>query len=209
MKILIADDHTLVRDGLKRILTAEFRGATFGDAGDTQQAIGAALGQTWDLVILDVNMPGRNGMEVLKEIKAQKPRMPVLILSMYPERQYGARALRAGAAGYLTKASAPVELVAAVKKALAGQRYVGAALAEQLASDLAAPDGRPLHERLSDRELEVFRLIACGKSVKEIASELFLSDNTVSTYRTRSLGKMNMSSNVDLIRYAFEQKLVE
>jgi DNA-binding NarL/FixJ family response regulator len=209
MKILIADDHLLVRDGIKRILAAEIPGATFGEAGDTCQAIETALKHNWSLVILDIDMPGRNGMEVLKEIKAQKPAIPVLMLSMYPERQYAMRALRAGAAGYLTKASAPAELICAIKKILDGGRYVSPALAELLAGDLAAPQARPAHEYLSDRELQVLRLIATGKSLKEIAAELFLSENTVGTYRSRALEKMKMSSNTEFIRYAIQTGIVK
>ena len=209
MRILLADDHAMVRNGLQLILAAAFKEAKFGEAEDCQQALAAAIEHHWDLVILDVSMPGRGGLDVLKELKAQRPKTPVLVLSMHAERQFAVRALRAGAAGYLTKASAGAELLKAVEHILAGGRYVSAGLAEQLASELAPIGGGLLHERLSAREFEILRLIASGKTVKEIAVELALSGNTISTYRARILEKMKLRTNAELTHYAISNKLVE
>ena len=209
MRILLADDHAMVRNGLQLILAVAFKEAKFGEAEDCQQALAAAIEHHWDLVILDVSMPGRGGLDVLKELKAQRPKTPVLVLSMHAERQFAVRALRAGAAGYLTKASAGAELLKAVEHILAGGRYVSAVLAEQLASELAPIGGGLLHERLSAREFEILRLIASGKTVKEIAVELALSGNTISTYRARVLEKMKLRTNAELTHYAISNKLVE
>ena len=209
MRILLADDHAMVRNGLQLILAAAFKEAKFGEAEDCQQALASAVEHHWDLVILDVSMPGRGGLDVLKELKAQRPKTPVLVLSMHTERQFAVRALRAGAAGYLTKASAGAELLKAVEHILAGGCYVSAVLAEQLASELAPIGGGLLHERLSAREFEILRLIASGKTVKEIAVELALSGNTISTYRARILEKMKLRTNAELTHYAISNKLVE
>jgi two-component system invasion response regulator UvrY len=209
MKILIADDHAVMRHGLRLILADAFEHVDVGEAEDCQQALEAALEQQWDLVILDISMPGRNGLDVLKALKTQRPALPVLVLSMHPEQQYAVRAFRSGAAGYLTKASAGAELVKAVERILAGGRYVSAALAEQLASELGQTGGGMLHERLSDREFEILRQIASGRTVKEIAAELVLSVNTISTYRTRILEKMRMHTSAELTHYAIANKLVE
>jgi two-component system invasion response regulator UvrY len=208
-RILIADDHAVMRNGLQLILTGAFKGAKFGDAENCQQALETALAHQWDLIILDISMPGRGGLDVLKELRAQCPKTPVLVLSMHAERQFAVRAFRAGAAGYLTKASATVELIKAVEHILAGGRYVSAVLAEQMASELGRTGGGLLHERLSDREFEILRLIASGKTVKEIAAELVLSGNTISTYRTRILEKMKMRTNAELTHYAISNTLVE
>ncbi len=208
MKILIADDHAVVRNGLRLILKESYKEAVFGEAGDSSQALEAALSDTWDLIILDVSMPGRGGLDVLKEIRAQRPAVPVLILSMYTERQFAVRAFRVGASGYLTKASAGGELLSAVKRLLGGGRYVSSALAELLVSELGSESVGMSHERLSDREFEILRRIASGKTVKEIADELFLSVNTVSTYRTRVLEKMSMRTNAELTHYAISNELV-
>jgi DNA-binding NarL/FixJ family response regulator len=209
MKILIADDHAMLRSGLKLMLVEAFKDVKFGEAENCQQALNAALNNPWDLIILDISMPGRGGLDVLKEIHAQLPKIPVLMLSMYEERQFAIRAFRAGACGYLTKASAGTELVRAVEHILAGGRYVSTVLAEQLASVLGSPGGGLLHERLSDREFEIMRLIASGKTVKEMAGELSLSGNTISTYRARILEKMNMRTNAELTHYAISNRLVE
>jgi len=209
MRILLADDHAMVRNGLQLILAAAFKEAKFGEAADCQQALAAAIEHHWDLVILDVSMPGRGGLDVLKELKAQRPKTPVLVLSMHAERQFAVRALRAGAAGYLTKASAGAELLKAVERILAGGRYVSAMLAEQLAAELGHAGGGLLHERLSAREFEILRLIASGKTVKEIAVELALSGNTISTYRARILEKMKMRTNAELTHYAISNQLVD
>jgi DNA-binding NarL/FixJ family response regulator len=209
MRILLADDHAILRNGLKLILAGAFKKAEFGEAEDCRQAIEVALAQPWDLVILDISMPGRGGLDVLKELHAQRPKTPVLILSMYVERQFAVRAFRSGASGYLTKASASAELLKAVERILAGGRYVSTALAEQLASELGGTGAGVLHERLSDREFEILRLIATGKTVKEIADELSLSGNTISTYRARILEKMKMRTNAELTHYAISNTLVE
>lgn len=209
MRILLADDHAVLRSGLKLMLAEAFPNVVFGEAEDSRQALEAALSQLWDLIILDLSMPGRGGLDVLKELHAQCPKTPVLVLSMFSERQFAVRAFRSGASGYLTKASAGSELHKAVERVLAGGRYVSAVLAEQLASELGTIGTGVLHERLSDREFEILRLIASGKTVKEIADELSLSGNTISTYRTRILEKMKMRTNAELTHYAISNKLIE
>lgn len=208
MRILIADDHAVLRQGLMLILAKAFKHAEFGEAADSRQTIEAVLKQHWDLVILDLSMPGRNGLEVLKELKTQRPALPVLVLSMHAEEQYAVRAFRAGAAGYLTKAHASVELVKAAEHILAGGRYVSATLGEKLAAALGGPGHAMLHETLSDRELEILRLIGAGRTVKEIAAELTLSSNTISTYRARLLEKMKMRTSAELMHYAISNGLV-
>lgn len=208
MKILLADDHAMVRSGIKLLLLEAFNEVTFGEAENCQQALQLALSQPWNLVILDVSMPGRGGLDVLKELHAQHPLIPVLMLSMYEERQFAVRAFRAGASGYLTKASAGTELIKAVERILVGGRYVSTALAEQLASVLGGSSGL-LHERLSDREFEILRIFASGKTVKEAAADLSLSVNTISTYRARILEKMGMHTNAELTHYAISNKLIE
>jgi len=209
MRILIADDHALVRQGLQLILAGALKQAEFGETADSRQTLEAVLKHPWDLVILDLSMPGRNGLEALKGIKIQRPTLPVLVLSMHPERQFAERAFRAGAAGYLTKASAGAELLRAVERILAGGRYVSATLGEQLASELSESGHGMLHEGLSDREFEILRLIASGRAVKEIAAELVLSVNTISTYRARILEKMKLQTTAELTHYAISNGLVE
>ena len=209
MRILIADDHAVVRQGLKQILAGAFKRASFGEAANSQQALERVWKETWDIVILDLTMPGRSGLEVLQEIKQAHPKLPVLILSMHPEDQFAVRLLKAGASGYMTKESAPDELVGAVKKAIAGGRYISAALGEKMASLLVHDVQVAPHENLSDREFLILRLIGSGKSVSIIAAELSLSVKTVSTYRTRLLEKMSMSNNAQLLHYAFQNNLVE
>jgi len=209
MRILIADDHAVVRQGLKQILATAFKRASFGEAANAQQALDHVQKQYWDVVILDLTMPGRSGLEVLKEIKQARPTLPVLILSMHPEDQFAVRLLKAGAAGYMTKESAPEELVGAVRKAVAGGRYVSPALAEKMASLLANDVQVAPHERLSDREFLILRQIASGKAVSVIARELSLSVKTVSTYRARLLEKMGLLNNAQLVHYAFHNNLVE
>ena len=208
-RILIADDHAVVRRGLREILEGEFKEAKFGEAQTAPEALAQVLKNDWDIVVLDITMPGGSGLQVLKDIKNARPKLPVLMLSMHPEDQYAVRTLKAGAAGYLTKETAPEELVSAVKMALAGQKYVSKSLAEGLAFRLANDYEGPLHEELSDREHQVMVMLASGKAVSEIAEELSLSVKTVSTYRSRILGKMKMKTNADLTRYAMENKLVE
>jgi len=204
----LADDHAVVRHGLKQILTDAFKRATYGEARNAQQALDLIWKQEWDVVVLDITMPGRSGLEVLREIKQCKPRLPVLVLSMHPENQFAVRVLKCGASGYMTKESAPDELVGAVKKVLAGGRYVSDALAENLAAGLSASQKAP-QEMLSDREFQVLRLIASGKMVTNIARELSLSVKTISTYRSRILEKMGMKNNAELMHYAIQHRLVE
>jgi len=209
MKILITDDHAVVRQGLKQILAAEFKRAEFGEAANAREAIAAVWDKTWDVVILDITMPGRSGFEVLKEIKKSRPQLPVLILSMHPEDQFAVRILKAGASGYMTKESAPDELVTAVRKLLAGGRYISPALAETMASYLSIDTRKLPHEHLSDREFMVLRLIASGKPVGAIARDLDLSVKTISTYRARILEKMGLANNAELTHYAIHNQLVE
>ncbi len=209
MRILIADDHAVVRQGLKQILAAEFKNAVFGEANNGQEAMDLAWKEKWDVLVLDITMPGRSGLDVLKAIKKTRPRLPVLMLSMHPEDQFAVRMLKIGAAGYMTKESAPADLVGAVKKVVSGGRYVSPALAEKMAAYLALDVQTLPHERLSDREFLVLRLIASGKTVTAIAGELSLSVKTVSTYRTRILNKTGMANSAELTHYAIQNQLVE
>lgn len=208
MRILIADDHAVVRQGIKQILADEFKKAVFGEARTAQEALTKIWKEKWDVVILDITMPGRSGLEVLKELKKLRPKLPVLVLSMHPEDQFAVRVLKAGASGYMTKESAPEELVGAIKKVLAGGKHISAALAEIMATYLTVDDQKPAHEQLSNREFQVLRLIASGKTVSQIAKEISLSVRTVSTYRTRILEKMALKSNAELTHYAFQNQLV-
>jgi DNA-binding NarL/FixJ family response regulator len=209
MRILLADDHAVVRRGLKQILAESFKRATFGEAATSNQALEEVWSAPWDVVILDLTMPGRSGLEVLKEIKRARPKLPVLMLSVHPEDQFAVRLLKAGASGYMTKETAPDELVGAVNKVVAGGRYVSAALAEKLASLIVHDPSSAPHERLSDREFLILRMIASGKTVGAIARDLSLSVKTVSTYRARLLEKMCMSNNSELVHYAFQNQLVD
>lgn len=208
MRILIADDHAVVRSGIKQILVEAFKRASFGEASNGQEALERVWHEHWDIVVLDVTMPGRNGLEVLKEIKQAKPTLPVVMLSMHPEDQFAVRLLKAGASGYMNKESAPAELVGAVRKAIAGGRYVSPALAEKMTEFIGTDVQTLPHERLSDREFLVLRLIASGKPVSTIARELNLSEKTVSTYRARLLQKMGLQNNAELVHYAFQNQLV-
>jgi DNA-binding NarL/FixJ family response regulator len=198
-----------MRRGLKLILEEEFPNMVFGEASNGQQALDLAWKQDWDIVVLDITMPGRNGLDVLKELKQIRPHIPVLVLSMHSEDQFAVRVLKAGASGYMTKENVPEELVKAIKKVLVGGKYVSAALAEKLAFRLETNYEQPLHEKLSDREYQVLCLIASGKTVKQIAAELSLSIKTISTYRSRILEKLNMKTNAELTHYALRLKLVE
>lgn len=209
IRILIADDHAILRRGLKEILVRELEGAVCGEANDATEVLARIQDGDWDLAILDITMPGRSGLDVLRDLKAARPKLPVLVLSMYPEDQYAKRILRAGASGYMNKESAPEELIKAVRKVLGGGRYVSAALAEKLASDLSADTGRPIEEALSDREFEVLRMIAAGKTVSQIAEDLHLGVTTVSTYRARILEKMNMATTAELMHYALYNHLID
>ena len=209
LKILVVDDHAIVRDGLKQAVADKFPQATCADARNGREAL-EQLGQSqWDVMLLDITMPGQSGLEVLKQVKVLQPDLKVLVLTMHPEDQYAVRVLKAGAAGYITKESASEELIKAICKVLDGGRYVSHTLAESLAGALNAPAEKAPHELLSDRELQVLVLLASGKSAKEISFDLSLSIKTVSTYRARLLEKMHMDSNADLMRYAFKERLVE
>jgi DNA-binding NarL/FixJ family response regulator len=207
IRILIADDHTIIREGLKQILSDTPDITVVDEAVNGQEVLEKIEKKDFDMLLLDISMPGRDGIEILKELKRQGHELPVLILSMYSEEQYAVRALRAGAFGYLSKESAPEELIGAIRKVSQGRKYVTSTLAEKMAVDLDADAKRPLHERLSDRELQVMRLIALGKSVKEIADDLSLSVKTISTYRARILEKLHLKNNLDVIRYAIENRL--
>lgn len=209
MKILLADDHEVVRRGLKQMLAEEFGNVAFGEAGTTAEALERIRQEPWDLIVLDINMPGRSGLEVLAELSVRRIKSRVLVLSMALEEEYAVRAFKKGAAGYLTKQTVATELVVAVKKILAGGRYVTPWLAEKLASGLGSPAAIEPHDQLSDRELQVLRMIATGMSVKDIADELSLSDKTVFTYRDRLREKLGLKGDVELARYALRHRLVE
>ncbi len=208
LRILLADDHPVVRQGIKQILADAFAQATFGEAQNTHELLDLAANERWDIVVLDLTMPGGNGLEALKQLKHNQPQLPVLILSMYPEDQYAVRTIRAGAAGYLNKESAPEELVTAIRKVLNGGEYISAAVADELVLHARHEDDQPVHKHLSDREYQVLCLIAAGKEVKEISTELSLSAKTISTYRTRLLEKMNLKTNAELTHYAIQNGLV-
>jgi DNA-binding NarL/FixJ family response regulator len=208
-RILLVDDHAVVRRGVRDILTESLGKVTFGEAAKPSEAIEQLQTSDWDVVVLDISLPGRGGLDALREIKRLRPTVPVLVLSMHAEDHYALRALRAGAAGYVNKDSAAEDLAGAVRKVLAGGTHVSAKLAETLAKSLRIDSSRPAHERLSDRELEVLRALAAGKTVKEIGVDLSLSEKTVSTYRTRLLEKMQMRTNAELIQYALREGLVD
>jgi two-component system, NarL family, invasion response regulator UvrY len=208
INILIADDHELIREGLKKILKKETDMQVLGEASNAQQVFNLVKNGKLSIVLLDISMPGPSGLDVLTELKRDYPKLPVLILSMHPEDRFAVRALKAGAAGYVTKDGAVAELVNAIRKVVAGGKYVSPHLAEKLADDLEKSE-KPLHENLSDREFQVMCLIASGKKTSEIAEELALSISTVNTYRTRILEKMKMETNVELTRYAIENHLIE
>jgi len=209
VNVLIVDDHAIVRQGLKQILVESGKINLIAEADSGAGAMRQIREGEWGVVVLDISLPDRNGIEVLKQIKKERPKIPVLMLSMHDEGLYAIRALKAGASGYMNKESAPEELMKAVRKLLGGGRYVSPALAETLASDLSQDTGRPAHETLSDREFEVLRKIASGKTVGQIADELHLSVTTVSTYRARILEKMNMSTTAELMHYALRNHLVD
>ena len=208
IRVLIVDDHAIVRRGLRALLSDELRGAAFGEASHAQQALKEVRREKSDVALLDITLPGKSGLELLKELKAARPRLPVLVLSAHPEDQFALRALKAGAEGYLTKDSAPEELVKAIRKVLAGGRYVSPTLAEKLASTVRKDFTRLPHETLSDREYEVMCLIASGKTVTEIAGELSLSVKTISTYRTRVLEKLGVKNSAAIVQYAIRNGLV-
>jgi two-component system invasion response regulator UvrY len=208
IRILIADDHRIVREGLKQILAENPDMVVADEASNGQEVLSKVWERDYDVVLLDISMPGRSGLDILKQLKTDRPKVSVLVLSMYSEEQYAMRALRAGASGYMTKESAPDELIEAIRKVSAGRKYIGPTLAEKLAFSLA-DDDRPPHENLSDREYQVMCMIASGKTIKTIADELALSVKTISTYRTRILEKMQMKNNAELTHYSIQNHLVE
>ena len=208
MHILITDDHAVVRRGLREILADSLDGATFSEAGNADDALRLLAREATSILVLDINMPGRSGLDLLGDVKRLYPRLPVIILSVQPEDQYALRCLRAGASAYINKDSAPEELAQAARKVLGGGRYVGAGLAEKLVTILDDSSGKPRHELLSDRELEVMLMIASGVSLTEIGDRLHVSAKTVSTYRARLLEKMQMKSNVEVTRYAVGHNLI-
>jgi len=207
-RILIADDHTVVRKGLKQILAEAFPSVHIEEVADAENLIKQVIGATWDVIITDLSMPGRSGLDALQQIKQYYPKLPVLILSVHPEEQYALRVLKAGAAGYLNKDMASEELVNAVHRVLSGRKYISPSVAEKLAVSLDKDGDKLPHEYLSDREFDVLKLIASGNSVSQIAEILSLSSTTVSTYRARIMAKMNLKNNTSLTLYAIENKII-
>lgn len=208
-RVLVVDDHAVVRRGLIGLLVEKLGPVEIGEAQTADEAVGQVLRAAWDIVVLDITMPGRSGLDALADIKAQRPELPVLVLSMHPEDQMAMRVLRAGASGYLTKDSAPEELVTAVRRILSGRRYVSDSMADRLVLDLQTSDDEAAHEKLSNREFEVLRMLASGKTITEIARDLSISVKTVSTYHTRLLEKMDMRTDSALIQYAVRHHLVD
>jgi len=207
LRILIADDHTVVRKGLKQILMEAFKSALIEEVADAEELVKEALLKEWDVIITDLSMPGRSGLDALHQIRQHDPKLPVLILSIHPEEQYAVRVLKAGAAGYMSKDMASEELVNAVNRVLLGKKYISPLVAEKLAAELDLDETKLPHETLSDREFDVLKLIAVGRSISEIAGMMSLSPTTISTYRTRIMAKLNMKTNADLILYSLEHKL--
>ncbi len=208
IRILIADDHTVVRKGLRQILAEEFTSALIEDVSNADDLIKKVIKEKWDIVISDLTMPGKSGLEALQEIKKIQPELPVLILSIHPEEQYAIRVLKAGASGYLSKDTAPDELVNAVRRVMQGKKFITLSIAERIAESFNLDSEKLLHDTLSHRELNVFKMIASGKSVSEIAESLSLSVTTVSTYRSRIMAKMNMKNNASLTLYAIEHGML-
>jgi len=208
IRILIADDHAIVRKGLKQIIIDEFPSAAIIEVSDVESLVKQVIKENWDVIICDISMPGRSGVDALEQIKQIKPEVPVLMMSMHPEDQYALRVLKAGASGYLNKSSIHDELVKAIHTVRLGRKYITASIAEKLAGTLNAPAGKQPHETLSNREFEILKMIASGISISDIATQLSLSATTVSTYRSRILEKMSMKSNADITRYALENGLI-
>ncbi len=208
-RILLADDHTMFREGVKQVLsgTAEFE--VVGEAGSAAEVLDKVRQLPCDIVILDISMPGRDGIDVLKQLRQLNPHLQVLILSMYPEDQYAARAIKGGASGYLTKNKASAELIEALRRIASGRKYISADVAEQLAIDLERGEEKPLHQKLSDREYQVMCMLASGKTVGQISEELAISVSSVSTMRARILKKFGMKTNAELTRYALKHDLVK
>lgn len=208
INILIADDHPIVRAGFKQVIADTEDMVVADEAENGQDVLTFIQKKDYDIILLDISMPGRNGLEILKDLKADKPKTPVLILSIYPEEQYAIRALRAGASGYMTKASAPHELIAAIRKICQGGKYISASLAEKLTDYLDTDSAKPPHELLSDREHQVMLMIASGKTVSQIGDELCLSVKTISTYRSHILEKMKLKNNAEITLYAVKNQLI-
>jgi DNA-binding NarL/FixJ family response regulator len=209
MRVLIIDDHAIVRHGIASLLRESFADLETGEAGDAREGLEEVLQDGWDLVIADISMPGRDGLDLIRDIRRDKPETPVLVVSSHAESDYAVRAIKAGASGYVSKSAAADRLIAAVRRVLSGRRYISPELAERLAENLAGDGADAGHESLSNRELQVLQLIASGRSIKEIAADLALSEKTVATYRSRIAAKMGLGSNVDLTRYALRHGLVE
>jgi two-component system invasion response regulator UvrY len=209
IEILIADDHPIVREGFKQVISETDDMIVADEASNAQEVLALVRKREYDLILLDISMPGRSGLEVLKELKSEYQKLPVLILSIYPEEQYAVRAFRAGASGYLTKASAPNELISAIRKIVHGGRYVSESLAEKLTYYLDEDVSKPLHDLLSDREYQVMLMLGSGKTVKEVAEILFLSVKTISTYRSHILEKMKMKNNAEITLYVVKNKLID
>jgi two-component system, NarL family, invasion response regulator UvrY len=208
-RILVVDDHPLVRRGIVQVLSAECSTGAIGEAPNAAEALSELWARPWDAVVLDISLPGRSGLELLKEIKAGFPKLPVLVLSTYPEAQFATRMLRAGASGYLNKESSPEVLIQAIRRVLAGGKYISSSVAEHLASELGMDTSKPVHALLSDREYEVMLRIASGQTVGEVAEELHLSVKTVSTYRTRILEKTGFRNNSEMAQYAIRNQLIK
>lgn len=208
-RIIIADDHEIVRAGLKQIIADDQDLSVEGEAGDGQELLEKLRKNDFDLVLLDMKMPGRSGLEILKQLKMEHPSLPVLVLSMHSEEQYAVRAIKAGASGYITKETAPDKLLDAIRRVCAGGKYISQSLAEKLADSISDAQNKPPHEYLTDREFQVMCMIASGKTISEIARELFLSVKTISTYRQRILEKMNMKNNAELTHYVISNNLLE
>ncbi len=208
IRILLADDHSMFREGLKQILERSHDIRVVDEAGNGIDALAKMRHNDYDLALLDISMPGRSGLDILADIRREKPALPVLILSMHPEDQYALRVLKAGAAGYLTKESAADELITAIRRVAAGGRYISAAVADTLVDAIGAPADRPAHEALSNREFQVLCMLAAGRGLREIADELILSEKTITTYRARILDKLHLRNNAELTRYAIDHGLV-
>jgi DNA-binding NarL/FixJ family response regulator len=209
IRILIADDHPMFREGLRRILAGCPDINVADEASNGQEVFEKVWNNEYDMVLLDIAMPGTPGLEVLKRLKNEKPKLPVLVLSMYSEEQYAVRVIKAGASGYLTKESASEELISAIRRISGGRKYITSSIAERLADDVETTTEKPLHDTLSDREFEVYRMIAAGKTTTQMAEELILSIKTISTYRSRILEKMQMKTNAELIHYAIKHNMFD
>ncbi len=207
IRILIADDHTIVRKGIRQIITEEFPDATIDEVPDAESLIQSTLRQEWDLIISDISMPGRSGLEALGQIRQIHPSLPILIMSIHSEDQYAIRSLKAGASGYLNKDLAPDELILAIRTVISGKKYISSSVAEKLATMLENDENKPAHHCLSDREMTVFALLSKGRSLTEIGQQLSISVNTVSTYRSRILLKMNFTNNAEIVLYAMKHEI--